>query len=170
MYRTAKAQKNGFEAAIFACNKYMEENQTYPNAKQLVKWCEYQKPKIEGVQHRFAKIIIPILKYKENQFIDYTRDHLCQFLYDYIQNESGDIGKNHDVLKIQKYIMDSKINGKIFNEMDETKWIQKLNEYYVSKDIAHTYYDIIVEHISIFVNIYKKIYFCIIENSSDGTE
>eukprot|EP01084_Bolivina_argentea_P155152 270401_1 len=165
MYRNAKAQKNGFEAAIMAVNKYMETNNKYPTAEQLIKWCAYQNPKIKGVQHRFASIIIPILKYREYKFCDYTRDHLCQFIYDYTQSQSGNINTdiNKDVLKIQKCIMDYKIDGKTFNKMKKTEWIQKLNDYFISKDVAKTYYNIIKKH----EREQNEKYAVIIENNSN---
>ena len=149
MYRTARAQKNGFEAAILACREYVRVNNKYPTPAQLIKWCRYQTPKIEGVQHRFANIIIPILKYPQYEFIEYTRDHLCQFIYDYVEKESIDnnntLQTNHDVLKIQKCIMDFKIDGKTFINMDQNQWIQRLDDYFVSKQSAKKYYQIIVE-------------------------
>ena len=149
MYRTARAQKNGFESAILACKQYYAENNKYPTeTKHLISWCKWSK--IEGVQHRFANIIIPILRYREYKFIDYTRDQLSQFIYDYVEEqlqkeEEKEINMNHDLLKIQKCIMDFKIDGKTFVKMNEKEWIQRLNDYGIQKEIAQKYYKIIVK-------------------------
>ena len=63
MYRTARA-------AIFACKQYAATNvNKYPIVSHLIAWCNYQIPKIEGVQHRSANIIIPILRYRKYKLI-----------------------------------------------------------------------------------------------------